>query len=195
MTRKSTPPSAVFDDGARHDVGQTYLQLFDVALANWLGMGSSLCTFASRCGSAFALEHNGDLYSCDHYVYPQYCLGNLLSQDLLSIAESDAQRRFASLKSDSLPRHCRQCRYRFARSGECPKHRFATSPDGEADLNYLCPSYKRFLAHVEPYMQTMAWLINGGRSGDDHGPRRAAQVVSRVRLAEPQRAARLRERA
>lgn len=153
---------AVFDDWVRNDVGQTYVQLFDVALGNWLGLESSLCTFASRCGSAFALEHNGDVYSCDHYVYPRYRLGNLMSHDLVAIAGSDAQRRFASLKSDSLPWYCRQCRYRFACNGGCPKHRFATAPNGEVGLNYLCPAYKRFFGHVEPYMQTMARLINGG---------------------------------
>jgi uncharacterized protein len=130
--------SAIFDDWVRHDVGKTFVQLFDVSLEMWLGMEASLCIFRKTCGSALAVEHNGDLYSCDHFVYPENRLGNIMQQALGEMVESPQQVQFGRAKNDTLPKYCQQCEVRFACNGECPKHRFATTPDGEAGLNYLC---------------------------------------------------------
>ncbi len=150
---------AIFDEWVRHDVGRVFVQLFDVALGNWMGLGSSLCVFAEKCGVALALEHNGDLYSCDHYVYPNYRLGNLMNQSLGGMVSSARQLKFGSDKLDSLPQFCRRCDVRFACNGECPKHRFITTPEGEPGLNYLCPAYKQFFHHIDPHMRTMAALL------------------------------------
>ena len=130
--------------------------MFDVTLESWLGMEPSLCVFRPTCGGAMALEHNGDLYSCDHYVYPENKLGNILEQPLAALVNSVQQRTFGLDKRDSLPRYCRDCDVRFACNGECPKHRFILPPDGEPGLNYLCAGYKRFFHHVDPYMKFMA---------------------------------------
>ena len=135
---------SIFDEWVRHDVGTTFVQLFDTALGNWMGLGSSLCVFAEKCGAALAIEHNGDLYSCDHYVYPRYQLGNVMNQSLGAMLNSPAQIKFGNDKLDSLPKFCRDCEVRFACNGECPKHRFIQTPDGEDGLNYLCPAYKKF---------------------------------------------------
>jgi uncharacterized protein len=153
----------IFDEWVRRDVGSVFVQLFDVALGQWAGMGAGLCVFAERCGNALALEHNGDLYSCDHYVYPNYKLGNIMNQSLGDMVRSDAQRKFGNDKLDTLPRYCRECDVRFACNGECPKHRFIRTPDGEPGLNYLCAAYKRFFHHVDPYMRVMADLVRSGR--------------------------------
>ena len=148
--------SAIFDEWVRKDVGDYYVQLFDVTLESWMGMQPSLCVFRPTCGGAMALEHNGDLYSCDHYVYPENKLGNILEQPLQALVNSDQQIRFGLDKRDSLPRYCRECDVRFACNGECPKHRFINTPDGEPGLNYLCAGYKIFFKHVDPYMKFMA---------------------------------------
>ncbi|HEY8748564.1 MAG TPA: anaerobic sulfatase maturase [Tepidisphaeraceae bacterium] len=153
----------IFDEWVWHDVGKVFVQLFDVALGNWMGMGSSLCVFAEKCGDAMAIEHNGDLYSCDHYVYPRYRLGNILNNSLGEMAASVRQRQFGSDKADTLPQYCRDCEVRFACNGECPKHRFIRTPSGEEGLNYLCPAYKRFFNHIDPYMKTMAQLLQQHR--------------------------------
>jgi uncharacterized protein len=153
----------IFQEWVRHDVGRVFVQLFDVALGNWMGLGSSLCIFAEKCGAALALEHNGDLYSCDHYVYPQYKLGNILNKSLGEMANSSGQRQFGSEKSDSLPNYCRQCEVRFACHGECPKNRFIDTPDGEPGLNYLCGAYKQFFKAIDPDMKTMVQLLNARR--------------------------------
>jgi len=147
---------AIFDEWARHDVGRVYVQIFDVALESWLGMQPGLCIFRETCGGALAIEHNGDLYSCDHYVYPEYKLGNILERPLESLVNSAQQQKFGLDKHDTLPRYCRECEVRFACNGECPKHRFIRTPDGEAGLNYLCAGYKIFFKHIDPYMQFMA---------------------------------------
>jgi uncharacterized protein len=147
---------AIFDDWVRKDVGNYYVQLFDVTLESWLGRESSLCVFRPTCGGAMALEHNGDLYSCDHYVYPENKLGNILEQPLSALVNSAQQRSFGLDKRDSLPRYCRECDVRFACNGECPKHRFILTPDGEPGLNYLCAGYKLFFKHVDPFMKFMA---------------------------------------
>jgi uncharacterized protein len=146
----------VFDQWAQHDVAHYYVQLFDVTLENWLGLTPALCVFRETCGSALAIEHNGDLYSCDHFVYPQHRLGNILERPLESLVNSREQVAFGNAKRDTLPDYCRRCEVRFACHGECPKHRFIRTPDGEAGLNYLCAGYKRFFNHVRPYMDFMA---------------------------------------
>jgi uncharacterized protein len=146
----------IFDEWVREDVGDYFIQLFDVTLSAWLGMESSLCLFRETCGQAMAIEHNGDLYSCDHYVFPEYKLGNIMDDPLSSLIGSDFQSKFGQDKLDNLPQYCRDCQVRFACHGECPKHRFTETPDGEAGLNYLCAGYKRFFTHVDPYMKFMA---------------------------------------
>jgi uncharacterized protein len=157
----------IFDHWVRRDVGEVFVQLFDVALSNWMGLGSPLCVFAEECGAAMAIEHNGDLYSCDHYVYPRYGLGNILNSGLEEMAHSPAQRKFGADKRTMLPKYCRECEVRFACNGECPKHRFARTPDGEEGLNYLCAAYKRFFNHIDAYMRTMARLLEAGRPASD----------------------------
>ena len=149
----------IFEDWVRRDVGKTFVQIFDVALGNWMNMGSGLCVFAEKCGNALAIEHNGDLYSCDHYVYPRYKLGNIMNSSLGQLVTSPEQIKFGNDKADTLPQYCRKCEVKFACNGECPKHRFTRTPDGEEGLNYLCPSYKKFFNHVDPYMKTMASLL------------------------------------
>ncbi|HTQ37578.1 MAG TPA: anaerobic sulfatase maturase [Pirellulales bacterium] len=167
---------AIFDHWVRHDVGQVFVQLFDVALENWMGLGSSLCVFAETCGAAMAIEHNGDLYSCDHYVYPQYKLGNVMNLSLGEMARSAAQAKFGNDKLNTLPEYCRQCEVRFACNGECPKHRFLRTPDGEEGLNYLCAAYKHFFRHVDPYMRTMGELLRAGNA--------AAEIMAILRAEE-----------
>src|SRR5271157_5809110 len=146
----------IFDEWVQKDVGNYFVQLFDVALESWLGLVPSLCVFRPTCGAAMALEHNGDLCSCDHYVYPENKLGNIMEQPLAALVNSAQQRSFGLDKRDSLPRYCRECDVRFACNGECPKHRFISTPDGEPGLNYLCAGYKIFFHHVDPYMKFMA---------------------------------------
>jgi uncharacterized protein len=148
--------TGIFDEWVRRDVGRYYVQLFDVALELWLGLEASVCVFRETCGSAMAIEHNGDLYSCDHYVYPENRLGNIMEHPLDVLVNSTPQRQFGQDKLDRLPRYCRECDVRFACNGECPKHRFIRTPDGEAGLNYLCAGYKNFFHHIDPYMRFMA---------------------------------------
>jgi len=148
--------SAIFDEWVRNDVGRYFVQIFDVALESWLGIEQGLCVFRETCGSALAIEHNGDLYSCDHYVYPENKLGNIIENPLGALVNSRQQRQFGQDKYDTLPRYCRECDYRFACNGECPKHRFLRTPDGEEGLNYLCQGYKIFFKHVDPFMRFMA---------------------------------------
>lgn len=155
---------AIFDEWVRQDVGKVFVQLFDVALGNWMGFGSPLCVFSEKCGAALAIEHNGDVYSCDHYVYPHYKLGNVMNQSLGAMVDSSQQTKFGNDKLDTLPKFCRQCEVRFACNGECPKHRFIRTPEGEAGLNYLCAGYKKFFNHIGPHMSTMAQLLRSGRA-------------------------------
>jgi len=154
---------AIFDEWVRKDVGRIFVQLFDTALAGWMGMEPPLCVFAESCGNAMVLEHNGDLYACDHYVYPNYRLGNIMETPLEELAYLPEQLRFGQAKWDELPRFCMDCQLRFVCNGECPKHRFLISPDGEPGLNYLCSGYKRFFTHVRPQMEIMAGLLKRGR--------------------------------
>ena len=146
----------IFDEWVRRDVARYFVQIFDVALESWLGRPPSLCVFRETCGESMAIEHNGDLYSCDHYVYPENRLGNIREHALATLVSSEQQRRFGLDKRDSLPRYCRECEVRFACNGECPKHRLTRTPDGEWGLNYLCSGYKLFFKHIDPYMQFMA---------------------------------------
>ncbi|MFT3784927.1 MAG: anaerobic sulfatase maturase [Tepidisphaeraceae bacterium] len=155
---------SIFDEWVCNDVGKVFVQIFDVALGNWVGAPPSLCVFAPKCGSALAMEHNGDLYSCDHYVYPQYRLGNVMNQSLGAMVDSAAQKKFGGDKSDLLPDYCRRCDVRFACHGECPKHRFVITPDGQPGLNYLCAGYKMFFTHISPAMQVMTQLLNQQRA-------------------------------
>ncbi|MBC8138603.1 MAG: anaerobic sulfatase maturase [Fibrella sp.] len=156
--------TTIFDEWVRHDVGKTFVQSFDVALGIWAGVGASLCVFGETCGDALAMEHNGDVYSCDHFVYPEYRLGNLNQTPLAQLVASPQQRKFGTDKRDTLPAYCRSCDVRFACNGECPKHRFLKTPTGEWGLNYLCAGYKRFFTHIDPHMRTMTRLLQGGRA-------------------------------
>lgn len=156
--------TAVFDEWVRRDVGRVFVQLFDATLANWIGAPPGLCVFSEKCGRAVAIEHNGDVYSCDHYVYPSHRLGNIMSQALGEMVESARQQEFGADKSTRLPAYCRRCEWKFACHGECPKHRFIRTPDGEPGLNYLCAAYKRFFGHAAPYMNVMADLLRSRRS-------------------------------
>lgn len=154
---------AIFDEWVRHDVGRTFVQLFDVTLGNWMGMKSALCYFSETCGTALAMEHNGDVYSCDHYVYPNFRLGNILNKSLGAMVGSEFQKQFGQAKKDTLPAYCQSCDVRHLCHGECPKHRFLRTPDGEPGLNYLCAAYKMFFHHTAPAMQQMAALLQAGR--------------------------------
>jgi uncharacterized protein len=146
----------VFDEWVRHDVGETFVQIFDVSLGSFLGQDASLCIFAEKCGKALVIEHNGDLYSCDHFVYPEYNIGNVADLSIRDMVASEAQTKFGDDKKDTLPKYCRECDVRFACNGGCPKQRFERTPDGEGGLNYLCKGYKMYFAHIAPYMQFMA---------------------------------------
>ncbi len=137
--------------------------MFDAALGSWLGVHPGLCIFAETCGDALVLEHNGDVYSCDHFVSPEYLLGNILETPLADLVSSPRQRQFGLDKRDRLPRYCRECEVRFACKGECPKNRFANTPEGEPGLNYLCAGYRRFFNHIDPYMRKMVDLLRKQR--------------------------------
>ncbi len=146
---------AVFDEWVKEDVGQVFVQLFDSTLANWVGEQPGLCTMARTCGHAGVMEFNGDLYSCDHFVFPEYRLGNIYARPLASMMYSDEQLTFGSDKFDRLPRQCRECDFLFACYGECPKNRFVNDRYGNPGLNYLCKGYYTFFNHVAPYMDFM----------------------------------------
>ena len=154
----------IFDEWVRHDVGRVYVQTFEAAVRNWLRMPSSgMCVFEETCGLGLALEHNGDLYSCDHFVEPDYLLGNIMETHMMDMVQSDRQRLFGMAKRDSLPRYCRECDVLFACHGECPKNRFLTTPGGEVGLNHLCAGWKAFFHRIDEPMQMMATLMRMGR--------------------------------
>ncbi len=154
---------ALFDEWVHADVGEYFIQLFDATLANWAGQQPGICTLAKTCGHAAAMEWNGDVYSCDHFVFPQYRLGNIRTRTLTEMMYSPEQQRFGAAKRDALPRQCRECDFLFACNGECPRNRFARTADGEPGLNYLCPGYRRFFAHAAPYMDWMKHEYQNGR--------------------------------
>ena len=154
----------IFEEWVRHDVGSVYVQMFDVSLASWVGESTGLCVHSKTCGEALALEHNGDLYSCDHFVEPAYKLGNILEQRMSDLVALPQQRKFGLDKFDTLPHQCRACDVRFVCHGGCPKDRFTTTASGEPGLNYLCAGYKRFFTHIREPMKIMAELIRHHRS-------------------------------
>jgi uncharacterized protein len=156
--------TGVFDEWVNHDVGEVYVQLIDVALANWYGEPPGLCVHSPTCGTALALEFNGDLYSCDHFVEPAYLLGNIGERHLGELVGSPRHRRFGQDKRDTLPQYCLDCEVRFACHGGCPKDRFVAAPDGQAGLNYLCAGFKTFFAHVDEPMRAMCALLRAGRA-------------------------------
>ena len=156
--------SGVFDEWVRRDVGQVYVQLFDVALANWYGEPPGLCVHSPTCGTALALEFNGDVYSCDHFVEPAHLLGNIGERHLGELAGSERQRRFGQDKRDTLPAFCRDCDVLFACHGGCPKDRLITAPDGEPGLNHLCDGFKEFFAHADEPLRAMCTLLRAGRA-------------------------------
>ena len=145
----------IFDEWVKEDVGEYFVQLFDATLANWMGVQPGICTLARTCGHAGAIEWNGDVFACDHFVFPQYRLGNLREKSLVEMMYSPQQREFGRAKQTALPRQCRECCWLFACNGECPKNRFARTADGEKGLNFLCSGYRRFFEHVAPYMDWM----------------------------------------
>ena len=146
----------IFDDWVLHDVGACFVPTFDSILANWVGSMTSICVHAETCGHAGAIEHNGDVFACDHYVFPEYKLGNIFTDSLVSMMYSPRQIEFGLAKRNALPQQCRDCEYLFACNGECPKNRIIKTPAGEAGLNYLCSGLMLFYAHVAPYMDFMA---------------------------------------
>ncbi|MCC7494200.1 MAG: anaerobic sulfatase maturase [Fimbriimonadaceae bacterium] len=154
---------AIFDEWVRRDVGQRYVQIFDVALRGWCGLDPGLCVFSKHCGNALALEHNGDLYSCDHFVTDHNRLGNIVDVPLADLVAGPLQRKFGRDKCDALPDYCRRCEVRFVCNGGCPKDRFIKTPDGEAGLNYLCAGYRRFFNHIDPAMKFMAAELRNQR--------------------------------
>ncbi|MCL1594158.1 MAG: SPASM domain-containing protein, partial [Actinomycetia bacterium] len=156
--------NTIFDEWFKTDIGEVYVQMFDVALASWHGEPGGLCIFSETCGLALALEHNGDLYSCDHYVEPDFLLGNITETPLSELVASDKQRAFGQAKRDTLPQYCVDCEVRFACHGGCPRNRFTSTPDGEEGLNYLCASYKSFFGHVDEPMRVMSTLLHAGRA-------------------------------
>ena len=145
----------LFDEWVKEDVGVYFVQLFDATLANWMGVTPGVCTMGRSCGHAGVMEYNGDVYACDHFVFPEYKLGNIRSNTLVEMMYSPRQQAFGLAKHTTLPRQCRQCPYLFACNGECPKNRFIQTADGEKGLNYLCEGYRKFFNHVAPYMEYM----------------------------------------
>jgi len=145
----------IFDEWVRHDVGDYYIQLFDATLANWMDVQPGVCTLAKSCGHASVMEFNGDVYSCDHFVFPEYKLGNIRSSSLVEMMYGEKQSHFGQMKQNTLPGQCRECEFMFACNGECPKNRFAKTASGEPGLNYLCKGYHQFFSHAAPYMDFM----------------------------------------
>jgi len=171
VTRWSVPSEAfgdflvqIFNAWVKRDVGKIFVQMFDVSLGIWSGHGPGLCLFLQDCGEGLALEHNGDLFSCDHFVYPKFKLGNIMNESIAAMVNSQTQKKFGESKSSTLPKFCRECDVRFACHGECPKHRFIKTPDGEEGLNYLCAGYKKFFRHVDPYMKQMSAFLDARQS-------------------------------
>ena len=164
--------SAIFDEWVQHDIGSMFIQGFEAALASWCGLPASLCIFQQVCGRSVILEHNGDLYSCDHFVDSDHRLGNILERSMVELVRSAQQRQFGLDKRERLPECCRKCQVLFACQGECPRNRFAREPGGEGNrLNYLCPSYKAFFHHIDGPMRQMADLLRRGRAPAEIMPR------------------------
>lgn len=164
----------IFDEWVRHDVGKVFVEIFDCALANWMGVPPGICAYSKECGHAGVMEHNGDVYSCDHFVFPEYKLGNIRNHTLMEMLYGERQQAFSRLKHSSLPRQCQECDMEFACHGECPKNRFMSDRFGNPGLNYLCPGYYRFYSHVAPYMDFMK------RELQNHRP--PANIMSAIAL-------------
>ena len=150
----------IFDDWVRNDVGRIFIGQFDAALASWVRVPTGICVYSETCGGNAVIEHNGDVYPCDHFVYSKYKLGNIAEKTIPEMMASNAMVRFGIDKRNSLPSACRQCRWRFACNGECPKHRFNRTERGETGLNALCAGYKLFYSHIGPYMEVMKELLS-----------------------------------
>ena len=146
---------AIFDEWVRKDVGKIFVEIFDCTLANWMGISPGICVYSKECGHAGVMEHNGDVYSCDHFVFPEYKLGNIRDHSLIDMLYGEQQQEFSRLKHSSLPRQCKECDMEFACHGECPKNRFMKDKYGDSGLNYLCPGYYHYYQHVAPYMDYM----------------------------------------
>ena len=146
---------AIFDEWVRKDVGKIFVEIFDCTLANWMGISPGICAYSKECGHAGVMEHNGDVYSCDHFVFPEYKLGNIRDYSLIDMLYGEQQQEFSRLKHSSLPRQCKECDMEFACHGECPKNRFMKDKYGDSGLNYLCPGYYHYYQHVAPYMDYM----------------------------------------
>jgi uncharacterized protein len=168
---------SVFDQWVERDVGQVFVQLFEMAVSSWLGLPPSLCVFRKTCGDALVVEHNGDLYSCDHFVDGKHKLGNICDTSLLELAQSDRQRQFGSSKENALPQFCRRCPVQFVCNGGCPKNRISQSPDGEPGLNYLCEGYRDFFTHVDRPLRIMAAAIRTGRPAPCVSHRQVAEAT------------------
>ncbi len=153
----------IFDEWVRNDVGQFFIQIFDSTLANWVGEQPGVCSMAKTCGHAGVMEFNGDVYSCDHYVFPEFKLGNIYEKTLVEMMYSERQQEFGLAKQRTLPKQCKECEFLFACNGDCPKNRFMKTVDGELGLNYLCKGYYQFFKHVAPYMDYMKKELFGER--------------------------------
>ena len=174
---------AIFDEWVRQDVGRVFVQIFDVALAAWLGQQPGLCIFEETCGTALVLEHNGDLYTCDHFVEPRHKLGNIQQSHLIEMVSSEQQRQFGLAKRDALPWQCRECEVRFVCNGGCPKNRVLGTPDGEPGLNYLCEGYEAFFTHIDRPMRIMAAELQAGHPAANimtHLAKEEAELWSRL---------------
>lgn len=167
---------AVFDEWVATDVGSRFVQIFDATLANWVGEMPGVCTLSPSCGHAAVMEWNGDVYACDHFVFPAYKLGNIRTNTMVEMLYGERQQQFGRSKVATLPSSCRACKYLFACHGECPKNRFLSSPSGESGLNYLCSGYYRYFDHVAPYMDYMRDELRAGRA-----PAGVMQVVDEIR--------------
>ena len=154
----------IFDEWVHNDVGEYFVQLFDATLANWVGHAPGVCILAEECGHAGVMEFNGDVYSCDHFVYPEHLLGNLHTKTITEMMYSDQQNKFAKMKKQMLPQQCKECKFLFACHGECPKNRFLNDKYGNYGLNYLCKGYRQFFEHVEPYMNFMKRELENHRA-------------------------------
>ncbi len=175
--------TTIFDEWVRNDVGNVFVQTFEAAARNWMGLSSGMCVFNETCGLGVALEHNGDLYSCDHYVEPKYLLGNIADSDMIELVASDRQQQFGQDKLDSLPPQCLSCEVRFACHGECPKNRFSTTAAGDPGLNYLCAGWYNFFTHIDHPMKIMASLMHAGRLAEEVMPilaREEAELATAV---------------
>ncbi len=155
--------NTIFDDWSQKHIGKIFIQFFDVQLGRFSGYPAGLCWFEETCGSGLALEHNGNIYACDHYVYPAYLRGNITGTPLEDLVASEEQKQFGKDKLENLPHYCLRCQFRFACNGGCPKHRFLQTPDGEPGLNYFCSAFKQFFTHAGPALTEMAELMLHGR--------------------------------